>query len=249
MGVFNLRRNILPIFAIVSLIVGSVGLAAVGTASPAPPVIRVEPKDNTAEVGETFTINVTIADVTVENSGNGIYAWECGIRFNDYIKTDTWPGDGVTKSFVTTEKPVLYDSEEVYVNGILMNKTEPPKPGDYTISYGTGNITFTTAPGLGAEIEAIYLFKPPILQVVSVMEGPFLKDTGYPTAWNMAPPQIDNYTGTIAAGNALWGYPEESQGAIGSGVLCNITFQVRDIGRTTPTVLPGGSLQERTLYI
>ena len=155
MGLVNLRRNILQIFVIVSLIVGSVGLAVVGTA-PLTPVISVEPPTITAEVGGTFTINVTIADVTIANSLNGIYMWEFGMNFD-----------------------------------------------------------------------------PSVLNATSVMEGPFLKNAGYPTSWNMMPPQINNYEGTIAASNNLMFYPENSQGALGSGVLCNITFQVRDIGRTT----------------
>ncbi len=154
MGVVNLRRNILQIFVIVSLVVSTIGFTGVGAASP--PVISVEPPTITKKVGETFTIDVTITDVTVANSINGIYTWQFGMSFD-----------------------------------------------------------------------------PSVLNATSVMEGPFLKDTGYATSWNMMPPEINNYEGTIKASNALWLYPPESQGAIGSGVLCNITFQSVDIGRTT----------------
>ena len=65
--------------------------------------------------------------------------------------TDTWTGDDVTTSFNTTKKPVVSDSEMVYVNKTLMTK-----PANYTINYNTGEITFTTAPGLGLEVSAIY---------------------------------------------------------------------------------------------
>ena len=69
--------------------------------------------------------------------------------------TDTWIGDNVTKSFITTEKPVVPDSEKVYVDLTLMTK-----PENYTIKYSTGNITLTTAPGEGANVTAIYLPLP-----------------------------------------------------------------------------------------
>ena len=55
------------------------------------------------------------------------------------------------KSFVTTEKPIVPGSEEIYVDETLMAKS-----ADYTIDYETGTITFTTAPGKGAKVEAFY---------------------------------------------------------------------------------------------
>jgi len=60
----------------------SIAMAGVGTASPALPVIRVEPKDNTAEVGETFAVNITVTGITEEES---LYGWECRITFNPSI--------------------------------------------------------------------------------------------------------------------------------------------------------------------
>ena len=59
----------------------SIAMAGVGTASPTP-VIRVEPKDNTADVGETFAVNITVTDITEEES---LYGWECRITFNPNI--------------------------------------------------------------------------------------------------------------------------------------------------------------------
>lgn len=59
----------------------TVGMAGVGTASPEP-VIRVEPKDNTAEGGETFAVNITVTGISEEES---LYSWECRITFNPDI--------------------------------------------------------------------------------------------------------------------------------------------------------------------
>ena len=69
-------------------------------------------------------------------------------------KTDTWPGDGSTTEFFTTEQPILSGTEKVYVNDNLQQRGV-----DYTITYATGNITFTTAPPNGEEVKASYRFK------------------------------------------------------------------------------------------
>ncbi len=73
-------------------------------------------------------------------------------------------------------------------------------------------------------------FNSSILNATSVMEGPFLSDLGS-TSWGFMPPKIDNYRGWVNASDGLWTYPP--QGATGSGVACNITFQVKAEGRTT----------------
>ena len=59
----------------------SIAMTSVSTASPAP-VIRVEPKANTAEVGETFDVNITVTGITEQES---LYGWECRITFNPGI--------------------------------------------------------------------------------------------------------------------------------------------------------------------
>ena len=287
-------------FVIISLIVGTIAVtvAVVDAASPMP-VISVNPPVITAEVGETFTVNITVAGISEEES---LYGWAACVSFND-PKKDTWTGDNVTKSFVTTEKPILYESdasaaraekiyvnqtfmprvtevtdiwtgdgannmfyttrkpvdplsEKVYVNGTKVaryahymmdyatgniNFTHPPGVGaeikatyeyaQYIVGDTTGTITFRTAPGLGAEIEAIYWI-PPILEVVGVMEGPFLSDISSSTSWDVMPPDWDNRRGNVSVSDAFWlSYPAE--GATGSGVLCNITFQVKAVGKTT----------------
>ena len=147
MGVVDLRGNILRIFLIVFLIVSTIVVVYVGTASPGPAVISVEPPTITAEVGATFTVNITITDVS------NLYFWEFHMSFNKSV-----------------------------------------------------------------------------LNVTSVTEGPFLSDVDS-TSWSMLPPNIDNNAGTIKTTNMLWTWPPD--GATGSGVLCTITFQVKDEGRTT----------------
>lgn len=144
-----MKGNMLSIFIIISLIVGTVEMAAMGTASPTP-VISVEPTTITAEVGEAFTVDITVADVASQES---LYGWEFYMSFD-----------------------------------------------------------------------------PSILNATSVMEGPILLDLGS-TSWGFMPPKIDNYRGWVNASDGLWTYPP--QGATGSGVLCNITFQVKAEGKTT----------------
>lgn len=67
---------------ITTVLVLSIAMASVVTASPELPVIRVEPKDNTAEVGETFTVSITVTGITEEES---LYGWECRITFSPSI--------------------------------------------------------------------------------------------------------------------------------------------------------------------
>jgi hypothetical protein len=77
----GMRKNLCWLFAIMVLML-SVAMATVGTASAAAPVIRVEPRDNTAEVGKTLSVNITVSDITAEES---LYGWECRITFNPSI--------------------------------------------------------------------------------------------------------------------------------------------------------------------
>jgi len=65
-------------------------------------------------------------------------------------------------------------------------------------------------------------FNPAVLQAVSVIEGSFLKQAG--TTMRPDEPLIDNATGLVLAGWALFPYPEH--GASGSGVLATVTFKV-----------------------
>ena len=144
-----------------------------------------DPEEPYSPVGKPIPINVTVRNegdypedvnvtlkydstyidsknftLTPGQSKNASFTWDTtGLTPRTYpVKatvspnnTDTWTGDGEEKSFYTTRKPVDLGSEKVYVN-----QTLKIKPADYTIDYETGNITFTTAPGEGADVKAIY---------------------------------------------------------------------------------------------
>jgi len=115
------------------------------------PTVSVDPNANSAAPGEFFTLNVTVADLTAENSQPvGLYGWQVNITFN-----------------------------------------------------------------------------PDILNVSAVAEGPFLEQAG--STWWL-PPVLDNDNGLIVMGDSL--FPLPAQGAYGSGVLANITFQVENEGQT-----------------
>ncbi len=90
-----------------------------------------------------YTINYETGNITLPT------APEVGTKVKvDYLYVGQ-------KSFVTSEKPVVFDSETVYVDEAVMTKDV-----DYTMDYTTGTITFNTAPGLGAIIEAVYRTHP-----------------------------------------------------------------------------------------
>jgi len=136
------------IFVILLFTFTTIGTINVGTVSGEDlPVISVEPPTSTAEVGESFTVDINITDVS------DLFFWE-----------------------------------------FFMN------------------------------------FSSTILNVYSVVEGPFLSDVDS-TSWNTLPPTIDNTAGTVLASNLLWDFPAE--GASGNGTLCTITFQPKDVGSTT----------------
>jgi len=100
-------------------------------------------------------------------------------------------------------------------------------PGEnFTISVVVADITAN---------ESLYVwefemsFNSTILNVTSVMQGPFLKTVSNNTY--SPKPVINNWKGTVAASEAfLPTFPP--QGATGSGLLVNITFHVIDEGES-----------------
>ncbi len=76
-----MRKNLYWLF-LTTVFILSIAMASVGTASPEEPVIRLEPHDNTAAVGETFTVNITVTGITEEES---LYGWDLKITFNPDI--------------------------------------------------------------------------------------------------------------------------------------------------------------------
>jgi hypothetical protein len=76
-----MRKNLCWLF-LTTVFILSIAMANIGMASEQT-VIRLEPHSNTAEVGETFTVNITVTGITEEES---LYGWECRkITFNPQI--------------------------------------------------------------------------------------------------------------------------------------------------------------------
>ena len=70
-------------------------------------------------------------------------------------------------------------------------------------------------------------FNTTLLDAVDVVEGPFLKDTGYSTLFKK---KINNTAGTVKALDLIAVFPAPPQGAVGNGILCTITFLVEAEG-------------------
>jgi len=104
--------------------------------------------------GKNYTVSIY-----TDYNGSDIWGWQFELEYNPNVlhggisNTDTWTGDGGIKMFVATGKPILADSEKVYVNGTLMTRDV-----HYQILYEPGLINFMTAPGVGAEVKATYLY-------------------------------------------------------------------------------------------
>jgi hypothetical protein len=77
-------------------------------------------------------------------------------------------------------------------------------------------------------------FDKTVLDVIDVVEGPFLLDfadlVGVGT-WPLGP-IVDNTNGWVNVGSALFPNPDPPDGADGNGVLATITFQVMKYGFT-----------------
>ena len=119
------------------------------------------------------TTHTPLVKETEPLPGHGIYIYVNGSFQTEYIDyivnypegkinftltaTDRWviAADNATNLFDTTRKPVVLDSEKIYVNQVLMTRSE-----NYTIDYDTGQITFAFVPSVGAEIRATYQHPP-----------------------------------------------------------------------------------------
>jgi len=160
---------LLILLLLVLTLLNALSLNMVGVSAGEYPAIYIDPAnttDPTLTPGSNYTISIK-----TDYNGSDIWSWSFSLTYDPQVlhggvkktdtwiagtnTTDTWIGDNVTKSFITTEKPVVPDSEKVYVDLTLMTK-----PENYTIKYSTGNITLTTAPGEGANVTAIYLPLP-----------------------------------------------------------------------------------------
>ena len=77
----SVKGNMLSICVIISVIVGTIAVAAVGKASSMP-VISVDPPISTAGVGEAFTVDIIVSGITEEES---LYGWGFFMSFDPNI--------------------------------------------------------------------------------------------------------------------------------------------------------------------
>jgi uncharacterized membrane protein len=231
------RKSLLVIlilqFVFASLIVFNVNVEDV-SAAPVFPCIKVVPEriiDSTMTVGTNFTVSLY-----TDYNGSDIFGWSFNLTFDPYVlhlyyhnKMDTWTGNGVLKYFYATITPIVQDSEKVYVNGILQNKTLPGQPPeDYRIDYNSGRITFTFAPALGAEVKATYQY--------GIINGGLIKWTAS-TPIMFAPGEFDNTAGILSATDLTFDASITPPiTTTGPGFLANITFTVVGTGISNITL-------------
>jgi hypothetical protein len=192
------------------------------SAVPLSPYIMVMPEktvDPTIEPGMNYTISIY-----TNYSGNDIWSWEFSLTFNPSVlqmgfnTTDTWIGDNVTVAFTASRAAVVPNSEKIYVDHVLTTKDV-----NYTIAYDTGEITFTIAPSLGAEVKAEYIW-------TGLANGDLISTAKHSSA-TFVPGTFDNTLGKLSRTVAYFFYlspppPTTS----GPGTLAYITFSVVGYG-------------------
>ena len=122
----------------------ALALANIATAPPTPPEIRIAPKVSSHPQAATFTINVTISGVTLENTeGYGVTAWEVDISFNSTVlnaisvQQGPWLKTAGTVYWITPK--IDNDAGTVIAAASLF----PPKTSGALGSGTLANITFT----------------------------------------------------------------------------------------------------------
>jgi len=186
------------------------------------PAIYIDPAstvDYSLTPGSTYTISVK-----TDYTGKDVQSWQFTLLYNPSVlhgglnRTDIFTGDGSNKKFNLTGRPVVPQSEKVYVSGIPKSK-----PADYTIDYLMANITFTTAPGVGAEVKVIYFYG-------GVTNGNLITTSKDPSAM-FIPGTFDNTAGTLSLTAAIFFFiTPPPPTATGPGTLANVTFTVVGTG-------------------
>ena len=220
-----MRKNLMWICSIILLVLSLLGGLAVNTmkvSSVETPAIYIVPAE-TWNTSLTLGMNYLIS-IRTNYTGDDIYSYQFELEYNPNVlhgginNTDTWTGDGGTTLFVTSEAPILEDSEEVYVNGTLKTRDE-----DYVIIYEPGLINFMDAPGAGLEVKAIYLYD-------GVVNGDIITTEVNATATFEAG-DFDNTLGSLWQTMAYFYYPPyPPDTASGPGILANVTFHVVSYG-------------------
>jgi hypothetical protein len=220
----KMRKNLMWISSIILLILSLLGGLTVNTikvSSVETPAIYIVPAE-TWNTSLTPGMNYPIS-IRTNYTGDDIWSYQFELEYNPNVlhgginNTDTWTGDGDTL-FETTGKLILEDSEKVYVNGTLKTRDV-----DYVIIYEPGLINFNVAPGIGAEVKAIYLYD-------GVVNGDLITKEVNATA-KFSAGDFDNTLGILWQTRAYFYYPPyPPDAASGPGILANVTFTVVGYG-------------------
>ncbi|HKZ94285.1 MAG TPA: PKD domain-containing protein [Candidatus Bathyarchaeia archaeon] len=125
----------------------------------------------------------------------------------------------------------VYLGKAPTIPNVFVDPPETIDPGKIVGSTFTINVNVSNVQELyGWQVNMT--FNPAVVNttVLSIKEGPFLKQSGYPT--QALAKKVNNTLGTILVGYMLK-FPYPPHGASGSGTLVNITFTVRAEERGT----------------
>lgn len=137
-----MKKNLLRV-SILTVLIVSLTMVTVVT-SPPEPVVDIDPPINSETLGTTFTVNLTVADITM---GESLYGWDFGMSFNSSVLNATSVVEGPflkTGGFpMTTFVPYINNEEfpEIGVAGGYCYGVGFPPTG----AYGSGvmaKITF-----------------------------------------------------------------------------------------------------------
>jgi len=214
-----MRKNLLWISLITMLIISVLSMLSVNTvkvSAAAYPAVYIKPASATVSPSDLYTISVK-----TNYTGDDINSWQFTLSYNPSVLkmgldglnyTDTWTGGGGKKSFETTGKLIVPDSEDVYVGGVPKTKGI-----DYTIDYQTGMITFMTAPGSGVQVKATYLY--------CLINGDLINKAKDISA-TFNPGNYDNVAGKLSLTGAFFFFIyEPAPLTYGPGTLANVTFK------------------------
>jgi hypothetical protein len=217
----RIRRNLLWISLIMVLVLCLFGVGVKTSSAVVSPAIMVVPQntlDETLTVGETFTVSIY-----TDYSGSDVWGYQFSLSYDASIlhiephnKTDTWTGDGTQDTFNTTIKPVIEDSETVYVNDVPSTF--------YSITYDEGRIWFFpfAIPPFGSEVRVEYQY--------NLVNGDLVSKDKFPSARFQAG-TANNTLGKLSTTGAMFFYTDVPVNVTsGPGTLANVTFTVVDYG-------------------